>query len=328
MKKHTCLIVGQEPDAHTIALHRELELRGARVLPFASHPTRENEGYLSFAFSPGEANLTVTRGDLSLLADEISSVFWRVKAPLFGLPSNDPAANDADFIFREWTRAISGLTKALPNAKWINPLEPHFAAGNKLTQLYTAVDVGFDVPATCVSNDACMVEKLFENGLVIYKTLSHPYYASDRLIFTTLVSRESFEARRETLRAAPCLFQNLVAKAYELRVTVVGQSVIAMRIDSQKHEDTKIDWRVGQLRRDLYDVVPLPQIICQRIFDLMSRLGLVYGALDFVVTPEGKYVFLEINPGGQWLWMEELIGTPITSEIAGYIATGQPTLFG
>ena len=106
------------------------------------------------------------------------------------------------------------------------------------------------------------------------------------------------------MHAAPCRFQNLVEKAYELRVTVIGQSVISMGINSQKHEDTKIDWRVGQLRRDLYDVVPLPPIVRQRVFDLMSRLGLVYGALDLIVTPDDEYVFLEINPGGQWLWME------------------------
>ncbi len=328
MKKSTCLIVGQEPDPHTVALQSQLSHQGVSVLPFASHPTRENKGYLCYSFSPGNVKITFARGGRNLVADDIATVFWRVKAPLLGLPSNDARAYDEDFIFREWSRGIAGLSKALPDAKWINRLECNLAAANKLTQLYTAVEVGFDVPTTRVSNDADMIEQLFENGPVIYKTLSHPYFGQDSLIFTTQISRESFNERRQTLHVAPCLFQNLVDKAYELRVTVIGQSVIPMRIDSQKHDDTKTDWRVGQLRRDLYDVVTLPPVVRQRVLDLMSRLGLIFGALDLIVTPDGQYVFLEINPVGQWLWLEELTGTPITAEIAGYIKTTQPIRFG
>ncbi len=117
-------------------------------------------------------------------------------------------------------------------------------------------------------------------------------------------------------------------KAYELRVTVIGQSVMAVRINSQAHEHTKVDWRADQHLAGLYEPAVLPASVNALIFKIMARLGLVYGAFDFIVTPDGSYVFLEVNPGGQWLFLEEATHTPITAEIAAFLATGRPLRFG
>jgi D-alanine-D-alanine ligase-like ATP-grasp enzyme len=54
----------------------------------------------------------------------------------------------------------------------------------------------------------------------------------------------------------------------------------------------------------------------------MSRLSLTYGAIDLVLTPDGRYVFLEINPNGQWLWIDEMLSLGISHSIAEWLSEG------
>ncbi|MFH1551449.1 MAG: hypothetical protein ABIC36_01045 [bacterium] len=106
-------------------------------------------------------------------------------------------------------------------------------------------------------------------------------------------------------------------KSYEVRVTVVGQTIFAVRINSQAHEATKIDWRNPAYIDKLgYRSMDLPKIIqyqCQRI---VQELGLNFGAIDLVVDSKGDYIFLEINPNGQWQWLEYFTGINISGAIA------------
>jgi len=104
--------------------------------------------------------------------------------------------------------------------------------------------------------------------------------------------------------------------------------MIAMRINSQEHEHTRTDWRVDQFKHGLYSLHDLPADIRTKLQLFMARLSLVYGAVDLIVTKSGDYVFLEVNPGGQWKWLEDVTAVPITAEIASFIATGKPCNFG
>ncbi|HEX8894260.1 MAG TPA: hypothetical protein VF783_13095 [Terriglobales bacterium] len=67
----------------------------------------------------------------------------------------------------------------------------------------------------------------------------------------------------------------------------------------------------------------LPSGVENRLLLLMRRMGLEYGAIDLRLTPEGKYVFLEINPAGQFLWIEEATGQKISDAIAAHLITGR-----
>ncbi len=121
------------------------------------------------------------------------------------------------------------------------------------------------------------------------------------------------EARPDPLHAG--VFQHYVAKDYELRITVIGERIFAGRINSQKHAESSVDWRHRP-----FDMEPephaLPAEIGESILAFLHAFGLVYGAFDFVVMPDGRYVFLEINPGGQYMWVESVTGMPITEALA------------
>jgi glutathione synthase/RimK-type ligase-like ATP-grasp enzyme len=55
----------------------------------------------------------------------------------------------------------------------------------------------------------------------------------------------------------------------------------------------------------------------------MRRLGLEYGAIDLRLTPDGEYVFFEVNPAGQFLFVEHACGLPISAALAARLAAGR-----
>jgi glutathione synthase/RimK-type ligase-like ATP-grasp enzyme len=117
---------------------------------------------------------------------------------------------------------------------------------------------------------------------------------------------------------APVVFQENMAKRLEMRVTVVGEQVFAAEIRSPEHFRTGTDWRHYQEFgcEGFYAVHSLPADVSQRCVRLCQELGLCYGAIDLILTPTGEYVFLEVNPGGQWGWIEEFTGLPISEAVA------------
>ena len=122
------------------------------------------------------------------------------------------------------------------------------------------------------------------------------------------------------IQHAPGIFQELVPKDYEVRLTVVADQMFAAKILSQQNELTKIDWRIAP-HEITYEPVELPAEIRNSVKAFMTECGLVYSCLDFIVTPDGRHVFLESNPRGQYLWIEDYTRMPITEAIADAVMT-------
>ncbi len=116
------------------------------------------------------------------------------------------------------------------------------------------------------------------------------------------------------------MVQEYVPKDVELRVTIVGRKVFACAIHSQDSELTKHDWRKYDFGNVRHELCTLPGEVEQNLIALLRFWNLSYGAIDLVRTPDGRYVFLEINPNGQWGWIEELTGAPIAETIAETLA--------
>jgi glutathione synthase/RimK-type ligase-like ATP-grasp enzyme len=118
----------------------------------------------------------------------------------------------------------------------------------------------------------------------------------------------------DLIRISPGIFQGRIPKSYELRVTVVGPRMFVGKIDSQSNNETRVDWRHKPFEIEP-EPIQLAPVIEAKIHALMKFFGLVYGALDFIVTPEGQHIFLEVNPAGQYMWVESKTGLPITAAL-------------
>ncbi|HYU33147.1 MAG TPA: hypothetical protein VEW48_13380, partial [Thermoanaerobaculia bacterium] len=163
-------------------------------------------------------------------------------------------------------------------------------------------------PRTLMSNDPERIRRFLGEhpGRTIYKPF-YPaqWYGDDQVahLLTNAVEPDDLPSD-EVLRLTPGIFQEKVEKAHELRVTILGEHVVTARLLSQESELTRLDWRAGAGK---IRVEPdrLPEELERACLRLMRNLGIVFGCFDFIVTPQGEHVFLEVNPAGQFLWVEE-----------------------
>jgi glutathione synthase/RimK-type ligase-like ATP-grasp enzyme len=200
------------------------------------------------------------------------------------------------------------------------------AASFKPAQLGAASRFGFEVPPTCVTHQPRAAEFIRRHGgRVVAKVVGSGAPSTPGIepynVFAHIVGPADLDDQQ--LHTCPVILQRVIPKKVELRVTVVGDQVLACEIDSQAVEDARVDWR----RADTDDVphrpTSLPPAVEQQCRDFTSSLGLNFAAIDLIRTPEDRFVFVELNPNGQWLWIQDLAGLPIAQKIAAWLA--QPT---
>lgn len=232
------------------------------------------------------------------------------------------------FIQRESEHFLDDLWHTL-DCPWLPAHRSVIVRGqHKLSQMRLADALGFELPPTLVSNDPAQVRDFYlrHRGRIVSKVFYKPSllpegapdepFAWRRL--TEVVSHRALAAL-SSVRLCPSIFQAYVPKRIELRVTVVGEQVFAAEIDSQANPRTRHDWRRNDLAHTPYRRHELPESEQRRCVALTQRMGLSFGAIDLILTPDGRYVFLEINPTGQWRWVEAKTGLPISDAVCDYL---------
>ena len=195
-------------------------------------------------------------------------------------------------------------------------------AEQKPLQLRAARELGLEVPRTLVTNDPAAVREFYAacGGRVVAKMLSsfavYDREGRENVVFTNPVGPEDLEDLTG-LSLCPMTFQERVEKSLELRATVVGRRVFTASIDSQSSARAAHDWRRdGVALVDEWRPYELPTETEARLLALMDFFGLNYGAADFILTPDGRHVFLELNPSGEFFWLEHGPGLDISGALA------------
>jgi hypothetical protein len=301
----------------------EMQRRG---VPYFRFNTEDYPGAacssLRFDRHGNSGHLTTTRGRLRL--HDVQSVWFR--RPVMPIPAREIVeASARHFSCVESLAYIEGLWKTL-DCFWVSKPDRIRTAESKLLQLKVAQELGFSIPKTLVTSDPDEArEFLAGTDKAVYKPLRQTRLECQErtmLLFTNVV-RDCHASELERVRYAPCLFQEYVPKRFELRLTVFGTELFATEIHSQATEDTKDDWRRSPARVVPHHPHVLPHKIEAKCIQLVQTLGLAFGAIDMVLTPEGEYVFLEINPNGQWAWIEERTGQPMSRSLVDLLVQGR-----
>lgn len=215
------------------------------------------------------------------------------------------------FAWSECNEAMLGVWYTLP-CFWMNSPLGDEVAQRKIHQLRLAQLVGLQVPESMVTNSPDEARAFIERhglGSVIRKAFRNIQEAPRQ---TALVG-ESDLALLDSVRYAPVIFQRFVPAVADLRVTLVDGEVFAAEIRSEA--DHQVDYRAG-LDTASVRAVSLPDDVADRLRQLLIHLGVTFGAIDMRLTPEGEYVFLEINPAGEYLFISRRTGLPIPEAIA------------
>jgi glutathione synthase/RimK-type ligase-like ATP-grasp enzyme len=207
---------------------------------------------------------------------------------------------------------------------WVNHPDLNRVAESKLLQLRTAIDTGFDVPESLVTNDREEVHEFLAahpDGVICKPLMIGRLFINEdeRLFFTSPITDTVSLAN---LGAEPYLFQEFVPKLYDIRATVIGNEVFAVRIDSQDSEETRVDWRQGQPGLLDHTPIELDTDLADACVTLCRRFGLRFGAIDLACRPDGRHTFFEINPNGQWAWVEQRTGLPLRSRMVDLLLSG------
>ncbi|MEM8805470.1 MAG: MvdD family ATP-grasp ribosomal peptide maturase [Cyanobacteria bacterium P01_G01_bin.38] len=224
---------------------------------------------------------------------------------------------------QESRRTVTGMIASL-RAFHLDPVVNIRRAEHKQLQLQVAREIGLEIPRTLLTNHPAAVREFAqtcEQGLVTKMLTSFAIYEDDeeKVVYTNPVSAADLEDL-EGLQLCPMTFQEKIPKALELRATIVGREVFTAAVDSQRLEKSHHDWRRQGVAL-LHDWQPymLPIEIQEKLLTLMERLNLNYGAIDMILTPDNRHIFLEVNPCGEFFWLDLLPGLAISQTIAKHL---------
>jgi ATP-grasp ribosomal peptide maturase len=218
-----------------------------------------------------------------------------------------------------WYGILSGL-----ETLWVN-YPSREADAVKPRQLAVAQRCGLRVPRSCITNRPDGVRsfaKEIDKSLAT-KNLSAATIAESgdiKVAFTRRLSAADLDDLRGVELTAH-LFQEFIdPKAFEARVTVVGQKIFAAAIHPGS-DAARVDFR-SDYDSLTYSVIEPPGDVAAGMHTFMRAFGLVFGCFDFAVTPDENWIMFECNPFGAYGWLEDELGLPITAAVADLLAEG------
>ncbi|RAM51840.1 MAG: MvdD family ATP-grasp ribosomal peptide maturase [Hapalosiphonaceae cyanobacterium JJU2] len=322
----TVLIVTFSQDNESIPLViKAIEARGEKAFRFDTDrfPT---EVQLDI-YSGDSERVIITDGEQKLDLSEVSSIWYRRMRYGQKIPNTmDKQYRDASI--EETRRTVRGMIASLKGFHF-DKMSNVDLTNNKQLQLQVAREIGLFTPRTLTSNNPEAVKQFAQEckdqGIVTKMLSSFAIYddqGREHVVFTNPVTNEDLK-HLEGLRLCPMTFQENIPKALELRTTIVGHRVFTAAVDSQKLEGSTFDWRKeGKALVKNWEPYSLPEDVEKKLLKLMGYFGLNYGAIDIIVTPDGRHVFLEVNPVGEFFWMELFSPHfPISQAIAEVLLT-------
>ena len=311
----TVLVITNDHDSHANAVIVELQKRRVPIFRFQPEDF-PHACSISIDIRDGCIEGEIQTAHHRVAFDEICAAWFRRSRNEFAGPPNLTSERLDNYVKAQSMATVIALCESL-RTMWVGDPKRLRHAEIKALQLAEAARAGLTTPHTLISNDptraAAFVEGLGDTTECAIKPLiavgvtdEHGY----RLPFTTTLPAGH---PLESVALAPNMFQPYIEKAFELRCVVIGDSIFCASINSQADDITRKDWRAGTREHAIF---ALPEDVAAAIRRLMASFGLNFASIDMIVTPAGEFVFLELNPNGQWLWLENELGLPLVASMA------------
>jgi glutathione synthase/RimK-type ligase-like ATP-grasp enzyme len=306
------LVISVEDDPHIEAVRKhgiEFEVFDPSKFPFDTDVT--------YKLGHDGKFRVVSKG---ILLNNVTSVWYR-KPRL--LEENElPVPKEyQNFAYRAYRDGVKSIYDLLREKFWVSDYRSIMKAENKLFQLEVAHTLGFSVLPTMATSSKVEASGFHEtHGDIVVKSFDFSIVEVEgdlKGFFTTLVRKDD-NPDFSGLCVAPALLQKAVIEKTDIRVAVVGEEVLGCSITD--FPTSEVDWRTGILTKGIrYNTYTLPPSVENKCRELVKTLGLKFGIIEFALDTNGIYWFLEINPNGQWLFMEEEAGLQISKAMANLL---------
>lgn len=245
----------------------------------------------------------------------VKSVWYRRPEPPTRGSLGDLAPAEHAMLINQWQALVDALCIDLTGGlRVMNDPQANRRAEAKILQLSCAKHVGFDIPSTLVTNNFATAHDFAaaHGGSCVLKGLDAPFIdgPEPRFVFASRVAADTL-AGLPLRQTAPVIIQEEVKDKVDVRVTVVGSEVFAAQTVAPEGQ---LDWRERDPPAQFTKHV-LDDEVSGLCVALTKELGLLFGAIDLAVVPDGSYMFFEINPNGEWGWLQRTLRAPIAQMI-------------
>ncbi|HKT48554.1 MAG TPA: hypothetical protein VJP87_13600 [Candidatus Acidoferrales bacterium] len=302
------LIVSSAQDTHARHIAQLLEQRGCETKLLS----RADFGAACrFTLDPvGRCGAIRLEDGTAVASDRVSAVWYRRPG---AVPVDVSVTEELDrsFAEKEWAQSLDSFFTIAFRRIVSPPLAQRAAL--KPIQLRAATEAGLRVPKTIVTSDP---EEALDfasqyDGAIVHKAITSPVH---RFVDTRAWNPEDLK-RIGDLPLCPTLFQERIEGPGDIRITVVSTQIFAAYLSCRAEVvDSRLD---AESKCSPHE---LPAELESAILRLMDKLGLVFGTIDLKVTKDGEYVFLEVNPQGQFLYIEMRTGLAISQALADFLA--------
>jgi len=327
------LIITNKGDIHCNPVIKHLQKNGDSYFRLNTESLLTD--YLfSFTYKDQSANLLIEnkRNGKILTSNEVISVWERrPNSPVLPKISNkkiESVVEDETNELAKWIRHFFSDCRSIGSSVWDRPNE------SKLRQMKMAIktinELGSKIklPHTLITNSKKNINHFAEKEMVLKPISADGLMLDDKLEIPFTSRKVSYEnlnvITQEDLELCPSFMQEYVEKNYELRITAIGKKILCCKIDSQKlpKGNGREDWREGYEHglSEVEEWVDCPDEIQAFISLYMQKMNLNFGCFDFIYAKNNSFYFLECNPNGQWMWLEEDLGIPISESIANFLS--------
>jgi len=311
----TLVLTNSNDGLHSEAVINNVETLGGQPIRLDVDKVATGEHKLLLSYTSTGNGIVLDTGRASYDLGSVQSVWFRRPYSYKLQIADSVQAAAAEVEFRD---VLDGLWQLLSDKFWISHPGAIAKARLKPYQLNAAVLAGFKIPDTIITNNPASAIDFCKVGPTVFKPFSEYNLEYEDNLMTTLTTliTDDILSKMAIVANQPVLLQRCITKKYEVRVTCVGSELFPTLISCENFE-TVIDQRSpGTYAKLNYKVCEIPTEVAECIRRLISSLNLEYAAIDLAINSEGEYIFFEVNPVGQWLWIEEITGHKISETLA------------
>jgi len=313
------LLIGNNEDPHLIEIKNHIKQASEFDCKILS-TSRDSLLESVFEFSSHNNLITIKQENTEINPHDVRSAFCL--SPMFRIDDNE--SQEARFWYQSWKESLFGFYEILRknNVLLNTSIDNSVRCQNKIKMYDDALKAGVKAPCTIITNKKELIDSfLKKHNESVIKTLhqiSLKYQEEPAMILVQKVSKGDL-SEFSTLNECPIFLQQFIEKSYDIRLIVIGETIIACKIDASKSEKGRVDWRAYDLPNTPHTQEPIPNEIEVKIFDLMRIYELDYACIDLCVDQLGDFWLLDINPFGKYLWIEYATGVPITKTLSEYL---------
>ncbi len=320
------LIVTSESDIHADVVINELN-NSTKVSPIRLNSEsfiRTSQYFYEWKSSGIQSRSFLLLEESFKKTKRVGVIWWR-KPGDYAAPESVLDGWAIEYCQQETESLIYSLFGLYPQAKWINNYYNMRLPSHRINQIPVAQRLGIQIPPTLVTNSyEAIYEFLSQQGSCIIKTMRYSgFLHNDNQYgcYTRPIDLDTIEEFRESIRLAPVFLQKRIAKKAEYRVTLIGKHHFVCRIDAQHTEDPDVtlDWRVTEPEKLIHVPDELPSEYINKLYQMLHEFDLNFGAFDVIRDDDDTLYFIELNPNGQWYWIEILTGMPMVKAMVELI---------